>query len=81
MDRSQNVTRRDFIKKSAAASGTAIGMATLGVPMKPVLGTYERIRFSIYEASGGETILTGEIANSEKANEFLHYEYRKPWKL
>lgn len=45
MNPTQDVTRREFMKKSAAASGTAIGLASLGVPVVgPVLGANDRIR-------------------------------------
>jgi predicted dehydrogenase len=45
MNQPQDVTRRDFVKKSAAASGTAIGLAALGMPvMNPVFGASDRIR-------------------------------------
>ncbi len=42
---SEHLTRRDFVKKSTATVGAAVGMATLGLPLvKPVLGAAERIR-------------------------------------
>jgi len=45
MNQPQIVTRRDFVKKSAVASGTAIGLAALGMPVvNPVLGANDRIR-------------------------------------
>jgi len=45
MDSSNDLTRRDFIRKSATVTGTAIGMAVLGAPVvKPVLGANDKIR-------------------------------------
>jgi predicted dehydrogenase len=45
MDSQEHFNRRDFIKKSAGATGTALGMAAMGAPVvKPVLGANDKIR-------------------------------------
>jgi predicted dehydrogenase len=44
MDEPQNVSRRDFMKKSAAVSGTALGMAALGMPIGKSVPASDRIR-------------------------------------
>jgi len=67
MNQSQNVTRRDFVKKSAAASGTAIGLAALGMPVvNPVFGASDRIRMGfIGIGNRGSQLLELFMTNSD----------------
>jgi predicted dehydrogenase len=67
MNQPQNVTRRDFVKKSAAASGTAIGLAALGMPVvNPVFGASDRIRMGfIGIGNRGSQLLELFMTNSD----------------
>jgi len=67
MNQPQDVTRRDFVKKSAAASGTAIGLAALGMPIvNPVFGASDRIRMGfIGIGNRGSQLLELFMTNSD----------------
>jgi len=64
--KSNRTNRRDFITKSALAATSFAHLANIALATKTRL---------LWDAE------KEQFTNSIEANNLLHYEYRKPWKL